>query len=124
SRHAKSPVGIAYLTRKIRKGAIVAPQIHSHPKIVNIVRSKHIDLALSLRRFNDNTDRKILPGNAEESFTPLPNPGAHRTHQLGESVPIRHASFSAAVTSAFLSHALDIAESVSTALRQQGRPHR
>jgi hypothetical protein len=56
---------------------MVAPQIHSHPKIVKIVGSKHIDLPLSLRCFDDNAYRKILPGDAEKSFASLPDYSSH-----------------------------------------------
>ena len=110
----------AHLARKVRKGAIVAPQIHSHPKIVNIIRSKHIDLPLSLRCFDDNADRKILPGDTEKSFTSLLNHRSHGSQQL-EAVPVGDGSFPAAVIPAFIFHARDIAEGISIAFRPKRR---
>src|SRR4030095_9309904 len=110
----------AHLARNVRKGAIVAPQIHFHPKIVNIIRSKHIDLPLSLRCFDDNADRKILPGDTEKSFTSLPNHRSHGSQQLGEAVPVGDGSLPAAVIPAFIFHARDIPERISIAFRRQG----
>jgi hypothetical protein len=83
--------------------------------------SKDIDLPLSLGGFDDNAYRKILPGDAEKSFTSLTNYSSDGSQQLGEAVPVRHASFPAAVTPAFIFHALDIAEGISIASRRQRR---
>lgn len=43
---------------------MIASKVHSHPEVVEIVRSKNIDLFSSLRSFDDDADRQLLPGDA------------------------------------------------------------
>jgi hypothetical protein len=67
---------------------MIAPKVHSHPEVVEIVRSKNIDLFSTLRRFDDDADGQLLPGDAQKPFTPPAHEISHCAQQLRQSVAV------------------------------------
>jgi hypothetical protein len=100
---------------------MIAPQIHSNPQIVEVVGPKHIDPPCPLGGFYDNTNRKVLPGNAEQPVASLTHEGTDGSEQLRKAVAVCRATFGTPASPAFLFHPLNITRGISITFNLPGR---